>query len=352
MNKKIASAIVSAAVIAAVALPGTAASAATSIAGKGSSFANSGIQDCLSTYTDNTVTYTSTGSGTGRKEYKAGNVQFAVSDGTYAATDSQPASYTMTPLFGGPVVFAYNKNSGIPAGLKLDAATISQILKGTVTKWNAPEIKRLNKGKKFPNATIKVFYRSGTSGTNENLTNYLSQAKGSAGGWTKNQDITKGAGGGLPATAVSSATSQALALNVEGTAYGFGYFDLSDGADKLGKVSFAKLKNEKGEFVAPTAAAGAKFLNAQTVQKTGDQRTDGTYNLDFTKKIKGAYQLTIATYGLAPKAATDDNAKAVEGFFSYVVNTCMPKRATKLGYIALKGASLTAAKEQIAGISN
>ena len=151
MHKKLVAVVSTAAVIAGLALTGSAAHAvtATSIAGKGSSFANNALQYCLSHYdpaSNDTVSYTSTGSGTGRSEMAAGNVKWAASDGLYGASDAQPASYTMVPILGGPVVFAYNASSGIPAGLKLDAATVSGILKGDIKTWNAYAIKKLNPG--------------------------------------------------------------------------------------------------------------------------------------------------------------------------------------------------------------
>ena len=350
MNKKFL--VKAAAVVVALGLTASAtpAFAADAIAGKGSSFANAALQYCLSHYdpaSNDTVTYTSTGSGTGRSEFAAKTVDWAATDGLYAATDKQLDKYATIPLVGGPVVFAYNKSSGIPANLKLDADTISQIFKGTITKWNDAAIEAMNPGKKLPAKTITVFYRTSGSGTTENLTNYLAQALGT--GWTKSKDLQAAAGGTLAAAATAKATSSVIADKVQSTKYAFGYFDLSDAVSA--KVSYAALKNAAGQFVVPSAAAGAKFLAGQTaVVDATSPRTDGTLTIDFTKKIKGAYQLTIVTYGLAPTAAGTTKATAVKNWFQYVVGTCLPSKAASLGYVALPTTLKNSALAQIANI--
>jgi len=361
MNSKLAKTLMGIAATAALVLPGTAAQA-TSITGSGSSFAYNGVYKCQSLQSDHSITYTSTGSGTGRTNFRSNGYSFAVSDGLYTAGAEPTGGYNMVPLFGGPVVFAYNKYSGLPTGLKLDGATVSGILKGTITKWNATAIKKLNPGKTLPNLAIKVFYRSGTSGTNENLSEYLRQTVSST-GWAKNQDIKAAdTTGDLAPTAVSKATSAMIADAVESSANkgAFGYFDLSDA--KTANVNLALLKNKHGEFVAPTAAAGALFLASQTVDSSANDRTQGTATaviggvttpgaIDFTKSVKNAYQLTILTYGIGKNNSTAAEDVAVEQFFKFIINTCMPSQASRLGYVALTGNMKTVALAQAGRIS-
>ena len=362
MNKKFAKTLAGLAATVALVAPATAAHA-TAIAGSGSSFAYNGIYKCSSLYETHAVTYTSTGSGTGRNNFRTAKASypFAVSDGLYTA-GTEPTGYTMVPLFGGPVVFAYNKYSGLPSGLKLDAAAVSGILKGTITKWNASALKKLNPGKTLPNLAIKVFYRAGTSGTNENLSEYLRQTGNS--GRTKNQTLLTAATA-LAAGAVSKATSSLLADAVESRSNkgAFGYFDLSDA--KTANVSLVSRKNKNGDYVAPSASAGALMLNAQTTDNSGTDRVQGTSTaslsaalggtvngaIDFTKKVKGAYQLTILTYGIGSKAGTTAEDAAVEDYFKFVINTCMPSQASRLGYVALTSTMKTKALAQAALIA-
>jgi len=117
------------------------------------------------------------------------------------------------------------------------------------------------------------------------------------------------------------------------------------------------LRNQAVAFVFPSASAGAKFINAQTVLSTGSDATNGTVNLDFTKVVSGAYQASLLVYGIAPRfvvppatpkaVSTDAKKLAVRDFYTYIVGTCLPSRATSLGYIALGGAIKTAVLNKI-----
>jgi len=347
MRNKLSTLVAAAAVVAGLLVSTPAQAAGVSIAGKGSSFANNMMQACTSAYTTNTATYTSTGSGTGRSEFAAGNVQWAASDAVY--TSGFPSSsYVTVPLMGGPVAFAYSA-VGVGDGLQLTPQIVSDIFKGNITRWDDAAIKAINTKIKLPKKAIKVAYRASGSGTTANLTNYLSQT---VGGWVaNNNNLQTSAGGTLAAGATSFATSALLSAYIEDNANAFGYFDLSDAI--TADVGIAKLKNAAGTFVAPTASAAAKFINAQTPVTGGTDATNGTLNIDFNKVVPGAYQLSIVTYGLAPRNAayptksTNASKLAVQDWFNYLVKTCVPSKAATLGYVPLGGALKTSALNQI-----
>jgi phosphate transport system substrate-binding protein len=314
----------------------TPALAAESLSGKGSSFAFSALSTCSASYTVDNPTYVSTGSGTGRTEFANKFLDWAATDTPY--TSGYPNfDYVTVPLFGGPVAFAYSA-VGVGDGLNLTPEIVSSILKGTITRWDDPAIKALNTRIKLPKKAIKVAYRASGSGTNSNLTNYLSQT---VGGWTKgSNDLRVAAGVSFASNSTSFANSQLLATYIEDNSNAFGYFDLSDAM--TADVAIAKLKNAAGAFVAPTASAAGRFINAQTTN------ADGTITIDFTKVISGAYQLSIVTYGLAPKRPVSQKVStgkglAVQKWFTYVVSTCLPAKAATLGYVALGGTVRTKA---------
>jgi phosphate transport system substrate-binding protein len=351
MFKKIISIAASAAVVAGVLLAAPAQAAGQTIKGSGSSFANNAMQACLGAYTANTVTYLSTGSGTGKTNFNGGTYDFGATDSLYT-TPAPAFDYVTVPLLGGPVAFAYTA-SGVSDGLNLTAQNLSDIFTGTVTKWNDASIKANNTKLKLPNKTIKVYYRSGSSGTNENISNYLAQNLPGS-GWVKSSTWTTAiAGTGKSAAGTGFGTSALLAGQLEDSLNGFGYFDLSDAI--TADVAIAKLKNAAGAFVAPTASAAAKFLNAQSIVSSASDATNGTVNVDFTKSVSGAYQLSILTYGIAPrftptatvKVSTSASKLAVGDFFKYVVSSCIPAKAASLGYVALGGALKTSALNQI-----
>jgi phosphate transport system substrate-binding protein len=308
----------------------TPALAATSISGKGSSFAFSALSACSAGYTKNSVSYTSTGSGTGRTEFASRNIDWAATDTPYMSNYPK-FDYVTVPLFGGPIVFAYSA-TGVSDGLNLTPKVISSIFKGKITKWNDPSIVKNNPRTKLPNKTIKVAYRASGSGTNANLTNYLSQT---AGGWTSgSNDLVTAGGSAFNPNSTSFANSQLLAGYIEDNTNVLGYFDLADAI--TADVSIAKLQNAEGKFIMPTAPAAAKFINSQYVN------TKGVINLNFKKVISGAYQLSIVTYGLAPKKPANKSYSstkglAVKNWFAYVISSCMPSKAARLGYVPIGG---------------
>jgi hypothetical protein len=118
-------------------------------------------------------------------------------------------------------------------------------------------------------------------------------------------------------------------------------------------VGIAKLRNAAGTFVAPTASAAGRFINAQTPITGGTDATNGTLNIDFNKVVPGAYQLSIVTYGLAPRNAsyptksTNASKLAVQDWFNYLVKTCVPAKAALLGYVPVGSSLKTAVLNQI-----
>jgi phosphate transport system substrate-binding protein len=349
MLKKIISIAASAAVVASV-LMASPAHANQSISGLGSSFAGNAMSECTSLYTKNTATYTPDSSGNGRSGFTAGTLDYALSDAIYSS-GFPGGTYNTIPLFGGPIAFVYTA-AGVGDGLNLTPAIISGILKGEITKWNNPDIRAINPKVKLPaKALIKVRYRSDSSGTSENLSEYLSETVPNA-GWTKNSTLAN-ANTLVTARALGVSKSAGMAAAVEDTLNTFGYMDLSDALQV--DVGIAKLKNVAGAFVAPTSSSAAKFLNAQTPATSGSDAVKGTVNLDFTRSISGAYQASLLVYGIAPrfvpsgtvKVSTNLKKLAVKDFFSYIVGSCLPSKAATLGYVALGGALKTSVTNQI-----
>jgi phosphate transport system substrate-binding protein len=103
--------------------------------------------------------------------------------------------------------------------------------------------------------------------------------------------------------------------------------------------------NGAGQYVKPTVAASGRFLATSTVA------TNGEVVFDYKKKVTGGYNLTLVSYGLAPtKSSSPTLAAAVKDYFTYFVNTCSPKEAAKIGYVAISGKLKVKAIELIAKI--
>ena len=352
MAKRLLTSIVSLGFVASV-LIATPAQAETTLKGAGSSFANKFITTCAVQDPNTGVAYNPAGSGTGRSSFANGTVDFGASDAASGITSGwsgtrstyTASNFAYVPVVGGPIAILF-QIPGITTGqLRLDANALARILSGKITKWNDPVIASLQTPavkSKLPNKSIRVVYRSASSGTSENLTDYLRQNASSV--WTKTKNGTIASGnpaGRMPAGSIGAANSQALVSSVKSTQYSIGYADLSDAISS--KVPFATIKNANGEWVAPTSAAASKFLAAFS-GSSGINRTTGAMTLNFTKKIPGAYNLSLVTYALVDQGGSTGTAKKaqVEVFVKYMLNTCGLKAAA-LGYSPITGALKTEA---------
>ena len=308
MRRTIASAVAAFAVTASLFAAAPANAAEVDISGEGSSFAGNFLTTCATQYkakTGSNVNYVASKSGTGRSKFAAGTIDFAASDSLYSSSEAKPASYVTVPVIGAPVAIIFSV-SGV-TNIRLDAATVGKIFDGSITKWNDTAIASLNPKATLPDTAITVVYRSSNSGTTQNFQNYLQENIG--GVWPAANQAWAGV-----KTGSGQGTSSELVAKVKATSGSIGYADLSDVSVKLGKVT---LKNAKGQWVKPSAAAASKFLAKQVVH------SDGSIDFNFTKKISGAYQLTIATYLMVPTAG--DKAPAVKAFAKYAIEKCSKK---------------------------
>lgn len=338
------------------------ANASVPITGEGSSFANGRISACAASYTGPEVTYASTGSGNGRTAFIKGTRDFAGSDAVFKSTDVVPNKYIYVPVTGGPIAFAYNV--GGLNNLRLTPELIAGIFSGKITKWNDASIAKFNKGAKLPNKVITVGYRSGSSGTSENLTDFLVQSK-KAPGWTKNGTF-ESATPSLPAVKFTASNAQEMATKIDQNGYSIGYVDLFEVIDA--DLQFASLLNLYSEttkartsivagkrvvtpaktvvrtqYVQPTAAASGLFLNSQTAIMSAD----GSVKIDFTKRIKNAYPASLFTYIIAPTANGTAKGDAIRTFVDFMVNKC---KATP-GYATFPTSFKTSINKLIAKIN-
>jgi phosphate transport system substrate-binding protein len=333
--RKISGILAASALVASIALVAPAAHASETITGSGSSYMNSFQQTCSAAYTAHKVTYTSTGSGTGKSQFAAGTTNFGGSDSLYSS--DAPANFTYVPLVGGAVGVVYNVK-GVK-NLRLSPKVISDIFQGNVKKWNAAPIKALNPTAKLPNKNIQVVYRADGSGTTNNFGNYMKQV---AGGTWKAADAWADALGKTP-VGTSARTNQGVISTVKTLANSITYADTADA--KAAKLPFASVQNGLGEFVQPTVAAAARFMAKQQLSSSGE------LVFNYKAKIKGGYPITLVAYGLAPtKSSNAAKGAAVKDYFTYLIQTCGPQRAAAGNYVAMTGAIQKKALELIARI--
>jgi len=307
---------------------GAVSASAESIVGGGSSFMGTFQATCAAKYSTHTVAYISNASGTGRNQFAVGNYDFGGSEAAYSKTEfsGRPGGFNFAPITAGPIVVGYNLK-GVTS-LRLDNPTLGGIFSGKITKWNDPEIQKLNKNAKLPDASIVVVYRSSNSGTTDNFSGYL--VANVVAPWKRNGVFTSANGTGAPAGSLGFVSNQQVTAAVKGTPNSIGYFDFAD-ARAQGLKNFAAIKNPAGEYVVPSTATATKFL-----AKNANVQPSGLVGLEWNKKIKGAYNIVAIAYLIGPNGQTDAKSKATEDYAKYLLDTCGPKESSKIGYLPCK----------------
>ena len=261
------------------------------------------------------LSYNPTGSGAGREQFVAGNVDFAGSDSAIKDEQAQQAAQRCggnpvwnLPLVFGPIAIAYNLD-GVD-GLVLDAATLAGIFQGQITTWNDPAIAALNEGKTLPDAAITPIHRSDSSGTTDNFQKYLEAASGGA--WTKGDgsEFQGGAGEGAQKSA-------GVAQAVQATPGAVGYVEKGF-ADQAG-IPYAQIDNGSGAVELTDESAG-KAIDAAKFAADGNDLTLDLASLYGTQEA-GAYPLVLATYEIVCSNGYDaDTAAAVKSFLTVAAN--------------------------------
>lgn len=301
------------------------------IKGSGSSYAGKMFAECIAGYPS--VSYNPAGSGTGKRDFAAGTTAFGASDSLYGSTDKPKFKFTYVPAVAGPIAISYN----VPElkNFRLTPALISDIFLGKITMWNDPAIAAVNRGVTLPNEKFVVVYRKDNSGTTNNFANWLKQTVPAA-GWVQNDSWLTATG--EKAVGIGGDKSQGVRAEIEKTKYSIGYLDLADAL--AAKFGLTAVQNGAGKFVKPSVATARNFLAAQKMTNYGVvnfnyKAKSGTASNG--KKTTNFYSMVLVAYAMAPTDAGTPEAKAARNFLKYVVNTCVPQKGAKLGYVAFSG---------------
>jgi phosphate transport system substrate-binding protein len=356
---------------------------AVDLQGGGASFPALLIEGCKAGFANsggNTYVYASSSSGTGQANSDKSIGDFWMSDGAYTAATKR-STLIHVPLVAAPIAILHNLPS--KTTLQLSASTIAGIFGGTITRWNDPAIaadnnrsttktvykkdangnpKKDSKGNPIvlrtqivtghytlPNQPIKVVYRSDSSGTSENFTNYLSKSAASVWPKAKNKVFKDAFPGDINAVAnlgrvVGAASSTGVAQLAGKTAYSITYAEVNYAA--ANKLKIANVINPAGSSVAPDSTGVGAFLASAT------QDANGFLSYDYATKEKGAYPLGIVSYLLADTAYPDKTkATAVKAFANYILGTkCSKDVGGELGFSVIDGDLLKKSLAQVAKI--
>ncbi len=252
------------------------------------------------------INYAGGGSGKGRQDFADQVVDFACTDAPYdsagiAKVKGGDLFYFPTVL--GAITVSYNVE-GVDQ-LQLSAGTLAKIFQRDVSRWNDPAIVADNPEAKLPDAEIVVAHRSDGSGTTENFTKYLDLASG--GVWK----LKSGSTVEWPPSTQAGSGNGGVAQIVKSTKGAIGYVDLSDA--KASGLSYARIKNKAGKYVAPTAdavsAAGEGIVVADNLVFSAlDAAGDA------------AYPITAQSWCVAyAKQADAAKGEAVKAYFRYML---------------------------------
>lgn len=355
------------------------ASAAVNLTGAGSTFAIPLLDACKAGFTaatGNTLTYAGGGSGAGRAASDKGINDFNVSDTAHTGATRLP-SVIHVPVFAAPIAVMYNLP--IRQVLNLSPETVAGIFSGTITKWNdkaivadnnrsfktidykkdkngnvikdktgSPVVLRTRIFKThltMPNQRIHVIYRSDSSGTSGNFTNFLHGMAPSVWPNAGNGDFKASFPGDINSLSnlgriVAAAGSSGVSALAGKTRYSITYSE-ANYAEAAG-LKVAKIRNAAGNYQAPDAGGTSAFLSSASFNDNGFL----TFNYD--TKDPGAYPLGIVSYALVDTKTK--NAAAVKSLLTYLLDPKCPGTDPSLEYTTITGALHDFDVKQIAKI--
>jgi phosphate transport system substrate-binding protein len=287
--------------------------------------------------------YDAVGSGNGRTGLGNGTYKVAATDGLGTKTGLTAGDSVYMPNVAAPIAVFVNLKSSTNSkitSLNLDAQTLADIFKGNITHWNNSAITTLNKSVKLPSTAITTVTRQDNSGTTANFKNYMIQ--------NSTASITAGESNASLQSDLVGNGAPALVNQVKTNDGSIGYADLSDAVG----VTLVAIKNKAGAFVKPSATAAATYIKAAGVltPKVDSNITTngGIYDVDFTKNVKNAYQISIISYMIGKKGLSTN--PQVKLYLNFMLNKCStsPSSVKASAYTTVGSSYLAVMRAQIA----
>lgn len=251
------------------------------------------------------LNYQSIGSGGGIAQIKAKTVDFGASDAPMEVKELDELGLIQFPMVVGGVVPVVNIKGVKPGQLRISPEILADLFLGKITKWNDPQIVKLNTNVKLPDQPVTIVHRADGSGTTWIFTNYLDK--------TSNQWHEKVGTGKAVAwpTGVGGKGNEGVAGYVQRVDGSIGYVEYAYALQN--NLTYVLLANRAGKFVAPTiktfqaATANADWKNAP-----------GYYMVLTDQPGDDSWPITGASFILMYKAQSDgQRAKSMLKFFDW-----------------------------------
>ena len=234
------------------------------------------------------INYNPIGSGGGISAISNRTVDFGTSDAPLT-----PDQFTackgcvQIPWALSATSIAYNLD-GVSSHLHMSGAVLAKIYLGQVTRWNDPAIKKLNPKVNLPSDKITPIFRSDSSGTTYNFTDYLSSASSEFG-----RKVGKGTQVNFPA-GVGGRGSSGVAAVLARTNGGIIYIDVAYSLKNHFK--FFAMQNKAGKYQLP----GLRGIQAAAASRRTVPKNNELSIVNPGRGFKLAYPICTYTYVILP----------------------------------------------------
>ena len=282
--------------------------------------------------------YDAVGSEAGIRRLLQNTVDFGASDNPEILHELVPGregEYLFFPSVAGAVVPIVNL-PGFGDDVAFTPEALAGIYLGKIKKWNDPVLTQANRGRRLPNLDIVVVHRADGSGTSYSWTDYLSKTsvewKTQAGaGLAPKWPVGRGANG-----------NDGVAKLVKELGGSIGYVEFIYALQN--HLSFGKVRNQKGEFVAAS-------LESIGTAVTSAMEPGSDFKVSIVDALgTGSYPIASFTWLVVP-AHIQDSAKrtAIVDFLKWMLGSGQ-RQAAALGYLALPNSLVSREVAAINGI--
>jgi phosphate transport system substrate-binding protein len=322
---------------AAISATGAAAASATVITGAGSTLVAPLVYEVATAFhkkdKSDSVQYSQSSSGKGITDVTSNATDFGASDAPMTSSEAGACSGCVTiPWALSGVAVGIHINN-LP-DIKLTGPVIADIYLGSITHWNAPQIKALNHGVNLPNLKITPVYRLDASGDTYAFTDFLSRVSGTwhskegPAGTLVNFQHGDGGQGNTAMVSILKSTNGAIAYVA---------------ASYLIEESYthvALVKNNAGKYIAPQEpaikAAGATVHGASS---------NGYHIVNPPASAKGAYPISTFTYIITH--TNTPKGTAMKAWINYFITTGQSSFGPRLDFAPMPSVVINGAKHQI-----
>jgi phosphate transport system substrate-binding protein len=249
------------------------------------------------------INYQSIGSGGGIKQITEGTVDFGASDGPMnteqlkAFKDKRGGNILHFPTVLGAVVPTYNI-PGVSGEIKFTPQALAGLYLGLITKWNDPDLQKVNPDLTLPADDIVVVHRSDGSGTTYIWVDFLAKVSAE---WR----VKVGVGTSVKwPVGLGGKGNEGVSGLVKQTPNSIGYVELIYALQT--KLPYGCVQNAAGKFV----KADLKSTTAAAAGAAKDMPED--FRVSITNALGDeVYPIASFTWLLVPEKITDASKRKV-----------------------------------------